>query len=119
MITIRMNTTKLKLTIDGHATPEESDEYRQICAGASALAQALMYAMTKYNDGKDTMKSVEYRPDAGNLMIRVYPEPWAEMGLRSIFRAYGDGFQLLAESHPQSIEMIRDEERIIAKEEGK
>lgn len=118
MITIRMNTAKLKLTIDGHATPAESGEWKEICAATSALAQALMYSLTKYNDGKDTMKSVEYRPEAGNMMIRVFPETWAERGLRNIFKVYGDGLQLLAESHPQSVEMIRDEERIITKEEG-
>ena len=119
MITITMNTARLKLTVEGHAQPEESEQYLQICAATSALAQSLAYACTKYNDGKGTMKSFEYRPDAGNLMIRVYPEPWAVHGFRHLFDSYGFGFQLLAESHSCSVIFIKDGERIIAKEEKK
>ena len=114
MITINMNTARWKLTVDGHATPEESDEYREICAAASALAQSLAYACSKYNDGEGTMKSIEYRPVSGNLLFRVYPETWAETAFRHIFRIYGWGFRLLAESHPESVTFIQDGERAIA-----
>lgn len=116
MITITMNTTKLKLTIEGHAMPEESDEYREICAAASALAQSLAYTVTKYNDGDGTMKSFQYRPDAGNLLIRIFPAEWAERAFRHRFEIYGDGLQLLAESHPESVRFIRDGERVLPKE---
>ena len=116
MITITMNTTKLKLTIEGHAMPEESDEYKEICAAASALAQSLAYTVTRYNDGEGTMKSFQYRPEAGNLLIRIFPATWAEREFRHRFEIYGDGLQMLAESHPQSVRFIRDGERVLPKE---
>ena len=115
MITITMNSKRLKLTVEGHAQPEESTEYREICAAVSALSQALIYTINQYNDGEGTMKSFEYRPEPGDLMIRVWPESWAEREIRHRFDIYADGLQLLAESHPQSITFIRDGERIEAK----
>ena len=119
MITITMNTTKLKLTVEGHATPEESEQYKEICAAASALTQSLAYTVSRYNGGDGTMKSFEYRPDPGNLLLRVYAETWAEREFRHRFEIYGDGLQMLAEGHPQSVRFIRDGERIIPKEESK
>lgn len=119
MITITMNTTKLKLTVDGHAMPDESKQYKEICAAASALTQSLAYTVIRYNDGDGAMKSFEYRPDPGNLLLRVYAEPWAEREFRHRFEIYGDGLQMLAESHPYSVQFIRDGERIIPKEESK
>ena len=117
MITIRMNTARLKLTVEGHAQPEESMEYNQICAAVSALAQSLAYSISKYNDGEGTMKSFEYRPEPGNLLIRVYPEVWAERALTTRFRIIGDGIELLAKSHPRSVKFIRDEELILPEKE--
>ena len=117
MITITMNTKRLKLTVDGHAQPEESAEYREICAAASALAQALAYTVSRYNGGEGTMKSIQYRPDPGNLLLKVFPETWAERAFQHIYNHYAEGMQLLAESHPQCITFIRDGERIGTKEE--
>ena len=121
MITIEMNTARLKLTVKGHAMPEETNEKQSdiICAAASALAQALMYTITKYNseNKEGAARDIVYKNDPGNLMIKVFPENWAERELKHRFRIYGDGMQLLAESHPQSVTMIRDGERIIAQEE--
>lgn len=118
MITITMNSKRLKLTVTGHAMPEESTQYNEICAAVSAMAQSMMYAISKYNDGEGTMKSTEYRDDPGDLMIRIWPETWAEREIRHIFNIYADGLELLAESHPCSVTFIRDGELILAKEEN-
>ena len=117
MINITMNSKRLKLTVTGHALPEESPMCKEICAAASALAQSMMYSISRYNDGEGTMKSTEYRDQPGDLMIRIWPETWAEREIRHIFNIYADGLELLAESHPQSVTYIKDGERIIAKEE--
>ena len=114
MIEITVNTTRYRVTVKGHAQPEESDKYKEICAAASALAQALMYSLTKLP--RDAMKSVEYRQDPGDLLIRVFPEEWAELSVKNRLKAYADGMELLAISHPCSITMIRDGELI---KEGK
>ena len=118
MINITMNSKRLKLTVTGHAMPEETPDYREVCAAASALAQSLMYSISLYNNGEGTMKSTEYRDQPGDLMIRIWPETWAEREIRHIFNIYADGLQLLAESHPYSVTFIRDGELITAKEEN-
>lgn len=115
MIEITMNTARYKLTVKGHAQPEEGEQYKEICAAASALAQALAYSITKLP--RDAMKSFEYRPDPGNLLIRAYPEEWAELVTKNRFKTYADGLELLAMSHPQSISMILDGEKIEPKKE--
>lgn len=114
MIEITMNTARYKLTVKGHAMPEEGEQYKEICAAASALAQALAYSITKLP--RDAMKSFEYRPDPGDLLIRAYPEEWAELVTKNRFKTYADGLELLAMSHPQSITMVLDGEKITEKE---
>ena len=117
MIEINLNTARYKLTVTGHATPEESAEYKEICAAASAIAQSLAYSVTKYHEGESPLKSFEYRPDPGDLMIRAWPEEWAELAIGRRFRIYGEGMELLARSHPQSVTMIWDGERILPETE--
>lgn len=118
MIEIRMETKRLKLSIKGHATPEESEQYKEICAAASALAQSLMYSISKYDDVQKAVKSIQYRPDPGDLFLLVIPESWADMVMKHRFKVYGDGLELLAKSHPYSVTMIRDGEKILPDEEG-
>ena len=117
MIEIRMNTARFKLTVKGHATAEETGEWREVCSAVSALAQALAWSITKY-DGmeKGALKSVEYRPDSGDLLLRVWPESWAEIGMRHRYRIYGDGLEMLALAHPESVHMIWDDEEIQGQE---
>lgn len=117
MIEINMNTARFKLTVKGHATAEESEQYKEICASASALAQSLLYSISKFNtDEKQALKSLEYRRDFGDMMVRAWPEEWAEHSIRKRFQIYGDGLELLAKSHPVSVHMIWDGEEIIPEE---
>lgn len=119
MIQIEMNTARLKLTVKGHAQPEEGEQFREACSAASALAQSLMYTVSRYNGGEGAMKAITYKNAPGDLLIKVFPETWAERELKHRFQIYGDGLQLLAESHPEYITMIRDGERIITPKEEK
>ena len=117
MIEIRMNTRRLKLTIKGHAMPEEGKEYSAACTAASAIAQGLAWTLAKYNGGKGAMKAFDYKNDPGDLLIKVFPETWAERELTHRFEIYGDGLELLAKSHPQYVRMIWDEELILPEKE--
>lgn len=119
MIKIEMNSARLKLTVKGHAQPEEGKQFSEACSAASALAQSLMYTVSRYNDGEGATKAITYKNAPGDLLIKVFPEPWAERELQHRFKIYGDGLQLLAESHPEYIEMIRDGERILPPKEEK
>lgn len=107
MIKIEINTSRYKATVTGHANAEESEQWREICAGVSALVQSMMYTVQEVVP-EGGFKSIEYRPDPGNLFLRFYPEPWAEKETIEIMRIYSHGLELLTRSHPQSVEMIWD-----------
>ena len=113
MIEITMNTKRLKLSIKGHATAEESDRYKEICAAASALAQGLVYSISK----SEAKQEMQYRPDPGDLFLLVIPEKRMDALMRIRFALYGEGLELLAKSHPESVTMIRDGERILPDKE--
>lgn len=113
MIEIRMDTKRLKLSVKGHATPEESGKHKEICAAASALAQALAYSISK----SDAKQEMQYRPDPGDLFLLVIPEKGMDALMKIRFALYGDGLELLAKSHPYSVTMIRDGKRILPDKE--
>ena len=117
MIEIRMDTRRLKLSVKGHAKAEESEKHKEICAAASALAQSLMYSISKYDDVQKAVRNIQYRPDPGDLFLLVIPESWADMVLKHRFKVYGDGMELLAKSHPYSVTMIRDGKKILPEED--
>ena len=120
MIEINLNTASFKLTVTGHAEPDESDSYQQICAATSAIVQALAYSITKFNHEGDAMQSFKFQDEPGNVLLKVVPEEWAENSIRRRFYEYGDGLELLALSHSCSVQMIWDGEKILqAKEERK
>ena len=113
MIEIRIDTKRLKLSVKGHATPEESEKYKEICAAASALAQALAYSVSK----SDAKQEMQYRPDPGDLFLLVIPEEKLDALMKIRFALYADGMELLAKSHPYSVKMIRDGKRIKPEED--
>jgi len=115
MIEIRMETKRLKMTVDGHATPEEGPEYAEICAAVSAISQSMVFALTRAKEGT-MLKSLEYRPIRGDFKVHAYAEDGMEGKLAEIFVLYGYGLELLAQSHPQSVTMIIDGRRV--KEDG-
>ena len=116
MIRIKMDTNHLKLTVQGHAMPDESAAYKEICSATSALAQAMVYAVTRYKDGA-TLNDLKYRPDTGDLMVHMFAEEGFEEQMRRIWEVYGYGMELLAQSHPQCVEMIWDGAKVLPNEE--
>ena len=116
MIKITMNTKRHKLTVKGHAMPDEGDQYREICSASGALAQALAFALTRAEEGR-LLKSFDYRPDRGDLLILAIPEEKQDEKIEQIFTLYGYGMELLAKSHPCSVQMIWDGEKVIPDKE--
>ena len=112
MIRIEMNTARLKLTVKGHAEPAEMEKYKECCSAASAIAQSMVYAISRYNDGS-ALEKLEYRNDPGDFMVKMLPAQKAEKQLQTIMTLYGYGLELLAKSHPQSVEMIWDGAKIL------
>lgn len=117
MITINMNTARFKLTVEGHAQPEETELYKEVCAACSAIVQALVYSITKFNHEGDALEIFKYRDDPGNVLLKVKPSKWSESSIKRRFNEYGDGLELLALSHPYSVEFIWDGEKITPEEE--
>ena len=119
MIRIEMNTARFKLTVEGHAEPEETSMYKEVCAACSAIVQSLVYSITKFNHEGDVLEIFKYRDDPGNVLLKVKPSEWAESSVKRRFNEYGDGLELLALSHPYSVQFIWDGEPILPEEEEK
>ena len=120
MIEINLNTARFKLEVKGHAQPEETKEYSEVCAAVSALAQGLVYTVTKYESDHEAIGEMDYRNDPGDFLWRVKPDPWAEALIRKRMYAYGDGLEMMAACHPESVKMIYDGEEVQPfTEEGK
>lgn len=108
MIHINMSVEKFTLVVKGHAEPNESEQYREICAGASMLAQGMMASITKFQKEHNGIRRILYRGDPGDMILTVEPEPWAEATIRKRMRAYADGMELLTLSNPECVEMLWD-----------
>lgn len=108
MIHINLSVERFTLVVKGHAEPEESEQYREICSAASMLAQGLMASIAKFQKQHDGIRRILYRGDPGDMVLTVEPEPWAEATIRKRMRAYGDGMELLALSNPECVEMLWD-----------
>ena len=108
MISINLSVDKFHLIVKGHAQPEESEDYREVCAGASMLAQGLAHSIAKFQKEQDGIRHLLYRGDPGDMLLAVEPEAWAEATVRKRMRAYGDGMELLALSNPECVEMLWD-----------
>ena len=117
MIRITINTARYKITVEGHALAEEHPDHSAICTGVSAIVQGLVYSISKFNSRETALKTFKYRDEPGNMLLKIVPEQWAELSLTKRFNYYGDGLELMARSHPESIEMIWDGERILPDKE--
>lgn len=112
MIEINLNTARFKLTVKGHAQPEEHSEYQAICSGVSAIVQGMVYCIGKYDEEWGALKALEYRPEPGDVMVRPWPLTFAESAMRHKMNNFGDALELMAMAHPEAIHMIRDGEEI-------
>ena len=108
MIHINLSVERFTVVVKGHAMPDESKDYEQICAGASMLTQGLAHSIAKFQNQQNGIRRILYRGDPGDMVLTVEPESWAEATVRKRMRAYGDGMELLAMSNPESVEMIWD-----------
>ena len=108
MIEINMSVERFTVVVKGHAQPEESEQYTEICAGCSMLVQGLAHSIAKFQNKQDGIRRILYRGDPGDMVLTIEPEAWAEATVRKRMRAYGDGLELLAMSNPECVRMIWD-----------
>lgn len=112
MIEINLNTARFKLEIKGHAQPEETSMFKEICASVSAIAQGLVYSVAKYESDHNAIQEMDYRDEPGDFLWRVKPDPWAEALVRKRMYAYGDALEMMAACNPESVKMIYDGEEV-------
>lgn len=117
MIEINLNTGRLKLQIKGHAMQEENQDHSLICAATSAIAQGLVYCISKMDNAEGALRSIQYRDTPGDYFLLVIPEQWAENMIKHRFRNFGDALEMMAKAHPESVEMIWDGEKIMPDKE--
>ena len=118
MIDINLSIEHFTLEIRGHAQPEETEQYKEICSGCSMLAQGMAYSITKFQKKQNGIRAIEYRGNPGDMLLKVQPDPWAEATVRKRMRAYGDGLELMAKSHPESVRMAWDGIRVEPEKEA-
>ena len=118
MIEINLDTNKFKLTVEGHAKPEETDRHAEICAAVSAMAQGLAYSISRFEKDHNGINGIDYRSEPGDFLLQIYQDDWVGSFVRKRMQAYGDGLEFMAACEPQSIHMIRDGEEIEAFKEG-
>ena len=118
MIRIDLDDKHFTLRVTGHATAEEHDDHSLICSAVSAIAQGLVYCVSKMDNAEGALRSIQYRDEPGDYFLLIIPEQWAETMIRHRFRNYGDGLEMMAKCHPESVTMIWDGERILPDKEG-
>lgn len=119
MIEITMNSQRLKLQIKGHAKEEENKDFHAICTGVSAIAQGMVYCISKMDDAEGALRSMQYRDEPGDVFVLIIPEQWAETMIRRRFRNFGDALEMMAKCHPESVSMIWDGEKILPDKEDR
>ena len=88
---------RFHLRIDGHAgsAPKGED---LVCAGVSALAFALLQAMTDF-DGSEAVVEEE----DGIIDVRCDPAPYEVIACEAVMDAFAGGLSLLASEYPQYV----------------
>ena len=114
MIIINLDDRLLKLTVTGHATPEEGPDWKLVCNSVSVLAQGLVYSIAKFEENHDALLGFDYKIDPGDMIVNPSPEEWARATIRKRMQIYGDGLQLVAENFPEYCRMTWNDMEIKA-----
>lgn len=100
MTTVLYEPAEYRLLLTGHAKSAESMD--PICAGASALAWALVEAAT---DRADYRASLLIEPKDPKIDVRCDPQPEAIKDCRYMFEVILGGLMLIAEAYPENMQI--------------
>ena len=112
MISINLDDKNFVLTVKGHALEAEGPDHQLICNSVSVIVQGLAYSLTKFEKDRDAMEGFDYRPDEGDLYLKIMPVAWAQAVVRKRMQIYGDALEMLAICEPKYIEMTWNGEEI-------
>lgn len=91
-----------RLRLVGHAGATK-DGFDPVCAGASALAWALVEAATDDPDYGTRLTIDRKKPE---IDVRCTPVPEAEDKCRQMFEVITGGLMLIAEAHPEHMTIM-------------
>lgn len=86
-----------RLRVEGHARATETG-IDPVCAGASALAWALVEAATEHEEFNAVL---HIDPDRAVIDVRCRPIPIARAACLYMFEIIAGGLTLIAEAHPE------------------
>lgn len=112
MIEIRLDDRNFTLEAKGHALETEGPEWKYICSNVSTLTQGLAYSLTKYEKEHESIRGMDYRPEPGDLLLKVDPEEWARAAVRKRMQNFGDALEMLAQCESSYIHMVWNGEEI-------
>lgn len=118
MIRIDLDDKHFTLRVTGHATAEEGKDHQLICNAVSVIAQGLAYSVTRLEKEREAITGLDYRPESGNLLLKIYPEQWAEAAVRKRMQIFGDALEMLAICESSYITMVWNGEEIKGQEEA-
>ena len=101
MTTVLYQPEEYRLRLEGHANATE-DGMDPICAGASALAWALVESAS---DRPDYSASVEIDPYKPLIDVRCRPDEEAQERCRYMFEVILGGLALIAEAFPEDMQI--------------
>ena len=88
-----------RLRVEGHAQATD-DGFDPVCAGASALAWALVEAAT---NREDFSACLHIDPVKAIIDVRCYPAEKARKACRYMFEIILGGLLLISEAHPDNL----------------
>ena len=100
MTTVMYDPGNFRLRLTGHAKSAESMD--PICAGASALAWALVEAATERADYR---ASLQIEPQKPEIDVRCDPRDEARKDCRYMFEIILGGLMLIAEAYPENMQI--------------
>lgn len=92
---------KYRLCVEGHAMAS-TDGVDPVCAGISALAWTLADAASNRPDYGAVL---HIDPNGPVIDVRCVPKPAAMRTCRYMFEVIMGGLQLIAEAHPENVEI--------------
>lgn len=101
MTTVVYDPENFRLSISGHA--KAANGIDPVCAGASALAWAMVEAATNEPEYNASLLSIN--PEGPLIDVQCEPEDGAKEKCRYMFEIILGGLQLIAEAFPENMEI--------------
>lgn len=108
MIRVTYSAKSYSLHVQGHDHQDDGNRQSLLCNAASTLFYALCYNVSKRAMEMENLIGHKVRAEKGDAYIEISPESYARLGYTAMFEHFVNGFKMLAEEHPERIEVIEE-----------